>query len=207
MTITQCPNVKLSPALLVKVGAAVAADDKNVGITRQELLELLSGVDRKQETLVNVTIDTEPRLKGGKSNTLNGIRKLSSFTGHLGVYARHVERQADREHDVKGTQYTPDTPRGKEYVGNSPVMEATKTAGRYYLAIMPMPGSTPKIKYYSGNPTIEVATAMVEKQLYVAPGKNKQSRDTGIDRPIVYRTPRLDNIVQLSLGGFVFVVA
>jgi len=205
-TVTLEGNTKVEvPASLgTRVMAAQIAGEKAVTCTRAELIGLLSGISRKEyNQFVGITTDTEPRLVGGKKNPLVGLRKISHYSVRFHVWKEAVDNQLSRD-GVDNPDYQPASPKGKEYVGDSPVMvgNTPNTAGTYYLAVIPVRGSKPTVSYY--HPSIaELDNKAVEASVYKSDTGAKQRR-AGADKPLAYRSPKIENITMLAFGGFEF---
>jgi hypothetical protein len=196
-------NVKVSPSLGGRILAAQMTGDHEVDCTQEELIGLLSGLDRaKYNQFIGISTDTEPRLSGGKSNPLVGLRKVSSYVGRFHVWKDAVENQLKRD-GVETPEYQPATPRGKEYVGDSPVMvgNSPNTKGTHYLAVIPVRGGKPTVTYY--HPSIEVSQEEAKAAEYRSPSSAKQAT-AGVQKELFFRTPKVENIVSLKLGGFEF---
>lgn len=199
-----------SSTLATKMIAATAEGDHHVRITRTELAALLGGIDRGTYTrFFTITTDTEPKWAGGKKNPHNGVRKLSKYSARFREWSDALESQAARDGVVAFDYAITPTP-WREYVGASPVCEGVSknTKGSLYLALLPVRNlqSIPTTEYYDpagGLVDQEAAKAAV----YKAPQKEgAKQHDAGIEKALIFRTPKLDNIHSLTLGGYTFSV-
>lgn len=196
-------NVKVSPSLGSRILAAQMTGDHKVDCTQAELIGLLSGLNRATyNQFIGISTDTEPRLSGGKSNPLIGLRKVSTYVGRFHVWKEAVDNQLKRD-GVDSPDYQPATPRGKEYIGDSPVMvgNSPNTRGTHYLAVIPVRGGKPTVTYY--HPSIEVSQEAAKEAEYRSPSGDKQAA-AGVQNELFFRTPKVENIVSLKLGGFEF---
>jgi hypothetical protein len=204
-TVTLDGNTKIQvvPSLGQKILAAQLAGQEKVDCTEEELKYLLGSLNRHNYSqFVGITTDTEPRLKGGKSNPLVGLRKVSTYRGRFHGWKDAVENQQER--DGAERDYTPVQPRGKEYVGDSPLMVGStqNTREKFYLAIIPVRSGKPSVSYY--HPTVDVSQEDAKEAVYVAPNRGSKQQRAGVQNEVTMRTPLLVNITYLHLGGFKF---
>jgi len=201
-------KVAVSPSLGAKVLSAQLRGEAMVGCTQEELVALLSNLDRHHYTqFVGITTDTEARLRGGKKNPLTGLRKVSHYTGRFRQWADAVNAQLKRD-GIDQPDYQPAPPPGKEYVGDSPLMvgNTANTRGTYYLAVIPVRNGSPNVRYYhNGLEYLDQSRAREEE--YRAPNAGAKQERYGADKPLAFRTPKVENIVSISLGGFDFNVS
>jgi len=208
-TVTLDGNTKVAvpPSLGAAVLAAQLLGESSVNCTQADLIDLLSNLDRHHYTqFVGITTDTEPRLKGGKKNPLVGLRKVSHYTARFREWKDAVNSQLKRD-GIADADYQPSPPPGKEYVGDSPVMvgNTTNTAGTHYLAVIPLRGGSPNVRYY--HPSLAgVDQERADEEVYRSPNSGAKQIRHGAEKPLAFRTPKVENIHTLSLGGFDFLI-
>jgi hypothetical protein len=202
VTLDGATKIDVVPSLGQKIIAAQMAGGVQVDCTEEELAYLVGALNRKKYSqFVSITTDTEPRLKGGKSNPLVGLRKISTYRARFHGWQDAIENQQER--DGAPRQYVSEPPRGKEYVGDSPLMIATGKPDTMYLAVIPVRNGSPTTTFY--HPTVDVSDRDAQEAVYKAPSNNnsKQKR-AGVKNELTMRTPKLVNITHLGLGGFQF---
>ena len=210
------PNMLLLDSVLTVVQGVdfplaskiMAARIGGVGVVEVNPLELatvVSQFNRNEATSSQIVTETLPRWQGGKKNPVVSqygdparIVKVSRYNCNMGIWASQIDKRVDREVGEDVPDYKPLPPKGKEYVGDSPLMVKSSDPQEKYLSVIPM-GCWCEVKFMLDG--VELPDLSAEQ--YSWKGKSRVERHTGLKRSDVprIRTPKLSNVKVLAPWG------
>ena len=157
-------------------------------LSKKQLVEKLLNL-KPGNNFITFDAVTQPKLKGGKSNPLNGaVMKVSTVNGCIQFsYENSVNRQLDREGKEKDFSAKP-RKWGKR-IGNTCVI-AHK--GNHYIDVKI---ESSKYRYEDANGK-EMDKDTINAQL---PSRSNFSQ--GTDKEIIVRSYKIENILHVSLNG------
>lgn len=111
-----------------------------------------------------------------------------------------------RKDGVDNPEYQAAAPISKEYVGDSPLCigNGKTNTDTLYLAIIPTRNGNATVEYT--DPQGHDVTNAAKAEVYTPPKRQAKQASAGVKRDIVFRTPKLSNVIRVALGGFNFYV-
>ena len=162
-------------------------------ITRQELITLLSEIDKP--TFTNVVMETMVRMNKTNNPYYNKVVKRSKCNYSLGIdYQKRVNNNYTKE-GIENT-FESEKPSGKHHVGNSKcLLIDDKTESVYYVMLERFDEIKPTNEFiFEGNE--------IDKQLFQDfMVKYTESQKQEQERKVSVITPKIDSIMGISLNG------
>ncbi len=182
----------------------VDVSSKIVEVTTKELVDLLLpiGVTKKLTSdFVNVVLSTEPSMNKTNNPFLGKVIKTQSRNYKLLFdYEKRVDNNSKKE-GIEG-KFVSSKPSGRHHI--SPLVSVDdKTESEHYLNLEFFLEIKPIVSYeFNGLPMVEEDLELM-KQFFT---KKYPSKKQPQERKVGVITPKISNIVSMSMGGVKYVV-
>jgi hypothetical protein len=167
-------------------------------ITRQELITLLSEIDKP--TFTNVVMETMVRMNKTNNPYYNKVVKRSKCNYSLGIdYGKRVNNNYTKE-GIENT-FESEKPSGKHHIGNSKcLLIDDKTESVHYVMLERFDEIKPTNEFiFEGNE--------IDKQLFQDfMVKYTESQKQEQDRKVMVITPKIENIKEMSINGTKYII-
>lgn len=182
----------------------VEVSSKIVEVTTKELVDLLLpiGVTKKLTSdFVNVVLSTEPSMNKTNNPFIGKVVKTQSRNYKLLFdYEKRVNRNSEKE-GIEG-KFESSKPSGRHHI--SPLVTIDdKTETEHYLNLEFFVEIKPIVSYeFNGLPMVQEDIELM-KQFFT---KKYPSKKQPQERKVGVITPKISNIISMSMGGVKYVV-
>jgi len=158
-------------------------------ITKNELINVLNQVEKP--TFVHIKMKTNVRMNKTGNPYWNQVSKITSGNYLIGTdYEQRVNNNSENEGMERS--FVVETPKGKRHISKCVLID-TKTESVHYLMMERFDEIKSQVEYeMDGNP--------IEKELFQQyMTKVYESKKQGQERKVYPITPKLDNILEMSI--------
>ena len=170
--------------------------NQTLTIGQQELITLLSTIEKP--TFTNVVMETKVRMNKTNNPYYDKVVKRSKCNYSLGVNYENRVNNNEKKEGLEGNFET-EKPSGKTHVSKCLLID-DKTQSTYYVMLERFDEIKPTNEYiFEGNE--------IEKQLFEGyMTKVYESQKQEQERKVMVITPKLENIIEISLNGTHYVI-
>ena len=165
-------------------------------ITQAQLVDMIKAADARGTAPISITAVTVPQQRKG-GNVYIPIYKVSRINGMIGThYEKSVNRQREREGSAG------DFKRQSGW-GKHETTSLVQGRNGLSIAIQPTPSKGRRESVYVGTQGAKFVILPQETWgKFINVTKPQYTADAqGVDRPVVYRRVRVNNVAGISMGG------
>jgi hypothetical protein len=170
-----------------------------VKVTKEELINILSQVEKS--TFINMVTYTNVRMNKTGNPYFEQIKKLTKRNYLIGNdYENRVLNNGEKEGiSQEENTFEVEEMKGKVHLSKC-VLKDTKTGDKRYLMVELFDEVKPQVEYLWNNQTIEFDTF---KDFLV---KVSESKKQPQEKKVKVNTPLIDNIKELSMNGYKYII-